>query len=571
MSNESTLTHWYVTLDGADVTGLMESARAIEVDQNLLLPDMCSITLNDGTRWSDDARIGLGHTIEVNAHAGQGNQAPAGELFSGDLVSLDGDFQPSGHTLLIIRAYDRSHRLQRGSAIRSWTSVSDSDIARRIGSEHGLSVEVDQTDTVYESLIQDNVSDFTFLRERARVSGRVMAVVGNTLHFKEFERFATSAVELDLGRNLLEFRPRISASGQVTRVETKGWDPKAKRAILGRANSGSSMAERSEWGQRGVELYRASSGTPAPALFVTDSPLTDQGQADALAAARLHELWSGDFRAEGVALGDPRLRAGARVEIQNQGKFNGEYIVTTARHTYEGGHYLVHFKIAGLRAETMADLVAPSEPAFSHPATGRTSYGATVAIVTNNRDPDNLGRVKVKFPWLDDSMESGWARWLSPMAGPGRGFFCLPEVNDEVLVTFEHGDFNRPLVLGALWNGSDATPETVDEAVASSGKVNHRLLKTRAGHIIRFDDTVGAEKIEIIDKTGNNSIVIESSSNKVTLTTVGDIELKATQNMKLSALSVEIKGTQGVKIDGMSVDISGSATTTVKGGVVQIN
>ena len=106
--------------------------------------------------------------------------------------------------------------------------------------------------------------------------------------------------------------------------------------------------------------------------------------------------------------------------------------------------------------------------------------GVVVGVVTNTQDPAGLGRVKVKFPWLSDSEESFWARVATPMAGKGRGFYFLPEVEDEVLMAFEHGDARFPYVLGALWNGQDKPPESNED-----GKNNIRSIKSRSGHVIR--------------------------------------------------------------------------------------
>src|SRR5215472_353851 len=103
-------------------------------------------------------------------------------------------------------------------------------------------------------------------------------------------------------------------------------------------------------------------------------------------------------------------------------------------------------------------------------------YGVVVGIVTNNQDPDGMGRVKVKFPWLSDQDESWWARIATVMAGSSRGSYFLPEVNDEVMVAFEHGDVRFPYVLGALWNGKDSPPTT-----NSDGKNSIRLIKSRSG------------------------------------------------------------------------------------------
>ncbi len=133
-------------------------------------------------------------------------------------------------------------------------------------------------------------------------------------------------------------------------------------------------------------------------------------------------------------------------------------------------------------------------------------------LMSNNQDPEKLGRVKVQLPCLSLNDESYWARVLTPMAGNGRGIYFLPEVDDEVLVAFEQGDMNFPYILGALWNGQDKPPGNNDD-----GKNNQRIIKSRSGHIILLDDTDGKEKIIIHDKTGNNQIVINSQENTMNI------------------------------------------------------
>ncbi len=102
-------------------------------------------------------------------------------------------------------------------------------------------------------------------------------------------------------------------------------------------------------------------------------------------------------------------------------------------------------------------------------------YGVVIGTVTNNQDRDNLGRVKVTFPWLNDNDEGYWARLATPMAGGDRGIYFLPEVHDEVLVIFEHGDVRFPYIIGSLWNGRDRPPVIND----GEGKNNIRLIKSR--------------------------------------------------------------------------------------------
>jgi uncharacterized protein involved in type VI secretion and phage assembly len=201
-------------------------------------------------------------------------------------------------------------------------------------------------------------------------------------------------------------------------------------------------------------------------------------------------------------------------------------------------------------------------------AASRRIIGVVVGLVTNNKDPEGLGRVKVKFPWLSDTDESDWARVAAPMAGNDRGAYFLPEVDDEVLVAFEHGDARSPYVVGALWNGKDAPPAKNDD-----GKNNLRMIKSRSGHTIKLNDEDGKETIEILDKNKRNSIVIDTSENTITITSEKDITLSASKGaIKLDAQKIELKSSADTKIEaGDKMDVKSGATMTIKGATVNIN
>lgn len=194
--------------------------------------------------------------------------------------------------------------------------------------------------------------------------------------------------------------------------------------------------------------------------------------------------------------------------------------------------------------------------------------GVVVGLVTNNQDPDNMGRVKLKFPWLSGEEESNWARMAVPMAGNDRGVYFLPEVDDEVLVAFEHGDVHFPYVIGALWNGKDAPP-----AGNGDGKNNVRVIKSRSGHVIRLTDEDGKETIEIVDKSEKNFLVIDTAKNSITITADKDIVLSASKGtIKLDAQKIEITSSADTKIEsGAGMDIKAGATMTIKGATVNIN
>ena len=211
--------------------------------------------------------------------------------------------------------------------------------------------------------------------------------------------------------------------------------------------------------------------------------------------------------------------------------------------------------------DPLGQLLAPSE------AAGRF-LGVAIAIVTNNKDPDQLGRVKVKLPWIAEHVESDWTRVVTPVAGAGRGIYWLPEVDDEVLVAFEHGRPDTLYVLGGLWNGKDKPPDSNDD-----GKNDRHTIKSRSGHVIRLTDKAGGEKIEIIDTSAKNSIVIDTKNNSVTITGDADVTVQSTNGkLKLAGRQVEISSQGAVKIEAkQNMDLQAQAQLNVKGQLVNIN
>jgi uncharacterized protein involved in type VI secretion and phage assembly len=195
-------------------------------------------------------------------------------------------------------------------------------------------------------------------------------------------------------------------------------------------------------------------------------------------------------------------------------------------------------------------------------------------VVENSGDPENLGRINISLPVRAGSGDTFWARVATPMAGNNRGIYFLPEKEDEVLVAFEEGNVEHPVVIGSLWNGQDVSPETngdgknnvkviksrsghtltfIDDAENHQGQV---ILKSNAGHSVTLDDTQGSEKLSIIDKTGSNKVVFDSTQNSITI--------ESSVQLNIKAKVIQIEGTS-------SVTIKSNGMLTIQGTTVMIN
>lgn len=132
--------------------------------------------------------------------------------------------------------------------------------------------------------------------------------------------------------------------------------------------------------------------------------------------------------------------------------------------------------------------------------------GVVIAIVKDLNDPAGLGRIELQMPWLSDSLRSFWAPVAAPLAGKQRGFFFMPEIDDEVLVAFEHGNFDHPYIVGYLWNGKDTPPESDPQ---------NRVIVTPGGHTLRFED--GDGKKVILKSSSGQTITLDDSEGSITL------------------------------------------------------
>lgn len=563
----------------------------VVVDDHLRLPAMCEVTLRDPHDAEHPsgvlAEIGvqLGDALTISVRTAQDSV----QLISGEVTSLEAAIDATG-SHVVIRGYDKSHRLHRGRKARNWADQKDSDIASAIAGEAGLSVSVDDSEVTHSYIAQPGVSDWEFLLTRAREIGYDLRVADGSLEFKKpteasdgpdagsLDR-APADGQLVYGDNLLEFRPRVSLVDQASSFEVRGWDVKGKRAVVGTSASSSTSAS------VGLQQSAATSAL-GDQTFVRNDRLFNAEDAATTAAKGLAASVGSSFaEAEGLVDGDAKLKAGKTVSVAGVGQpFDGKYVLTSTRHVLDRYGYRTHFVVSGRHDRTTIGLVTQGA-ASSQSGVGQLVFGAVPAVVTEVKDdPDSLNRVKVKFPWLDDAFSSDWARVVMPGAGKDRGFAFLPEIDDEVLVCFEQGDFRRPYVLGGLFNGVDTPKDATSLVDSASGSIGVRAITTRVGHSLKFTDAdsgkgiklaTGGEQVEslTLDAAGH-SITIESSGNitikagdsgTVSIKAGTSMTLEATSSLELKAPTVKVNGDGQIEIkSGGQLSLQGTQTT-VKG------
>jgi uncharacterized protein len=319
------------------------SVIRIGVDEDVNLPNMFTIEVTglDNQQeipWLDDPTLSaIGNPVEVKL----GYTGELTTLLKGEITSLEPEFVIHRLPNLLIRGYDRRHRLQRGCKTRTFVQRKDSDIAARIASEAGLDAQVTDSEVTHEYVIQANQTDLAFLQQRARQIHYEVGIEDQTLIFRPVANAETEALTLTLQDGLLEFYPRLSSMAQVTEVTVWGWSPEDNDTIVAQAGVGAEVGSMA--GENtGATLTENAFGSAI--RQISDHPVMNRPEADQLAKAYFNRSILNLITAEGICRGRTDLRAGKVITIDGIGKrFSGQYYVTTTSHRYGPKGYFTHF------------------------------------------------------------------------------------------------------------------------------------------------------------------------------------------------------------------------------------
>jgi phage protein D len=483
-----------ILVDGEEIDDrLTKRVREVRVLNYLRLPDMCNLaaTFPKGSGIDD-------HPFEVGSHLeiklGAREELTTTTLFEGDIVSLDVDFGP-GSVELLVRGFDASHVLQRSRRVRTFQNQTARYIVEKILGDTDLDWETDASGDPYEFIQQDNETDWDFIWRLAERIGFEFVVQDGTAQFRR-QTNDRHPVQLEWPKKLHSFSPRVTAIQQVKEVTLAAHDPKTKDTIDATAGDPHQLAK------IGIERQTISQAFDGASLHIATAPVASHAEGQAVAQALLDKLANAYVAAEGMCDGNPQIKAGNAIEVTGVGeKFSGTYRISAATHVLRGGNrYETRF--ATEAAHTLLGNLSPQGPA-------RPQFGAqlVLGVVTNNQDPDDMGRVRVRYPALGPDAEGAWARVVTPSAGEARGLLMLPVVGEEVLIGFEHDDTTRPYVLGSLFNGVDKPGDDLLQGYDGS----FALLSDHKIHIAANED-MSLQTNQKLTVNGQTEITIEAGT-----------------------------------------------------------
>jgi phage protein D len=564
----TTATDVSINVDGSplDATA-MQGLDSILVENAVNLPDSFTVSFFDPDRdvlGILSGKLGTSFRIEVGV-----GDAPPVPIMDGELTALEVDYDAAHSddgTRTIARGMDKSYRLHHGRKTRTWNQQTASDVAQQIAQTAGLSVgTIDSTTTTYEHVVQGNLTDLEFVKKLAAENDREAVVSDGKFHFRKRPDASgapalagarsSGPTQLVLNDNLNSLHATIRSSGQVKEVQVRGWDPEAKQVVVSTASA------RTDTAQAGTSpATLAATAGNATHVSVT-TPFEKSSEADSAAQGLADQLASTFAEIEGTVDGAPELTAGTAVSLSNVGTpIDGKYVLTSIYHRVDQRGFETGFVVSGQQDRSLIGLLAGGVGGGDD----GVFPGVVPAVVSNVDDPNEQGRVKLKFPWMDESYESDWARMVQFGAGKDRGAVFLPEVDDEVLVAFGQGDPRRPYVIGGLYNGRDK-PKLGDGLVDSSG-VKRRGVVSKQGSMLIFFDDPSKEGVALLSSDQGLKVSLNKTKTVVHIASTGEVKIEGSQK-------VTIDGGQQLVLTGQQIQLGADSTSSVeiKGSQVKVS
>ncbi|WP_250306350.1 VgrG-related protein [Streptomyces sp. A 4/2] len=548
--------------------GVADKLVAAWVDLGAGVPGAFQLTFRDKARREvlDLANIKIGTKIVLAPVAdGKGAQDP---LLTGEVTGLEADYDGAG-TFTVVRGYDFGHRLLRQRRVVGYTKMTAAAIVRKLVEQSSIKVgRIEPTRPAYDFITQDNITDWDFIARLADENEKVMYLDSDgKFQFVSRERASGAPPEgtdgeksqlvLQGGRDVLRCRAAVTSTDQVPQVEVRGWDVGAKRALTSKVDALTNPAI--DIGARPGEMAKKFKATR---LVETSTPYDQQPQVKRAAESLADDVTSSFAELEVTVRGNPKIRPDVPVLLEDVGEpFEGKYTVTGVRHSFENGRpYRTQVTVSGRQWRSLYGLASGGAK------TATRMPSVANGVVTDVKDPQRLGRVKLKFPWLNPTYVSDWTRTVQ-LGGVSGGSIIPLDVNDEVLVAFDRGALDHPFVIGGLYNGKDRPrPGDVPLHDKLSGKASrHTLADREFNRIDLLSQQTGLRKRGVRLSTGNNRLVInlDRTKTEITVDSKGSVSIKGSRSV-----SVEAGADLSLKAGGsLSLDAGGSLSVGAGGAM----
>ena len=564
----------------------------LQVQQQINRIPWAKITLLDGNPSEQTFTISESSSFvpgaEIEIKAGYHNQETS--IFKGIVVRHGIKIREDGTSYLTVFCFDKAIKMTVGRKSAYFLNKSTQDIIQGVISAAGLTADVGSTGAPLAEMIQYYSTDWDFIVSRAEANGMVVTVNAGTVTVKAPDFSADSGLQITYGESLIEAEAEVDARSQLSSVTAKSWDFSGQSVLSGDSSEPTVNNQGNLTGQTLAQVIGSNAYEMITAAPVVSGDLTSWANAQLL-KSRLARL-----RGTVSFPGNAQPKAGAVVKLAGLGaRFNGEAYISGVTHRIEQGNWVTEVEF-GLSPRWFVEEQSDVE---ARPAAGLLPSVAGLQIGTVKKihdDPDGQTRIQVDVPMIAPSGDGVWARIGSNYATKNAGIFFMPEVGDEVILSFVNNDPSFPVIVGSLYSSQKTSPFTPDEKNTNKAIVSNSQLKitmdddkkiiqilTPGGHIVTLSDD--KKSITIVDSNSNK---MEMSSSGIAITSASDITIKATGQIQMEAqTNVSIKATADLSLQGLNVnakaqvalsaqgqaqaELSASGQTTVKGAIVMIN
>lgn len=573
---ETDLATFTILSDGEEVGGDIGIENLFVIKAVNKVPT-ARLTIIDGSVPLEDFEVSSGEMfipgkeLEIKA----GYHSDEGTIFKGIITKHSIQTKKDKPSYLIIDLKDASVKMTIGRKSKYFEEVTDSDLIEEIVGEYGLETDVEATTVTHQEMVQHHATDWDFMLSRAEVNGKLVFVDDGKVTVKAPDLSAEPILELAYGHNVFDFEAAMDARDQYSAVKSSSWDFANQEVIEGEGDDPSLTEQGNISGSDLADVIGLEELLLKHSGKVADDELKAWSDSKFL-RSRLSKI-KGKVKIQGFS----DIKPGDVIELAGFGdRFNGVAFVSSISHRMSTESVWFTIIEFGLDQDWFADSY---EDIVDKPASGLLPaiHGLQIGIVTNiHEDPDGETRIRVKLPIIDSENDGVWARLTSIDAADSRGWFCLPEIDDEVIVGFLNDDPRDPVILGSVYSSAKPPPLEPEEENTQKGYISKSELKflfdddkvsvtteTPNGNKIILSEDEGSILIE--DENGNK---VEMTSDGITMESPGDVNITASGDVNIEGVNVNVTAQAQLKAEGSAgAEMSTSGQAVVSGSIVMIN